>query len=242
MATVTVSSELPSPSSKSRTTRLLAVGFDGATGLFGVGAVTYLVVSLSAMRVTGWVLPIIGIWTVLVCLAALPAVAVLFFSPPRVPLSQRSALVASASWFGRAVWAGVVFALSIAIGAVAGVIASAANESGRYDGSGIVLAIQATATLVLWPALQVVVAAAYVITGIRWSLDLRAIVEEQRGDGVRKLLERRWVGPLRLSHAADGLLDLVIEYGIGGLSRFALVLTLVTVAISVAVGATSWNP
>jgi hypothetical protein len=172
---------------------------------------------------------------------AWPAIAVLYFSTPRVPLKQRSALIASASWFGRAVWAAAVFALSIVIGAVAGVVASTASGSGRADGSGLVLAIEATAALVFWPAILTVVAVAYVVVGVRWVLDLGAIVAEDGGAVVRSLLERRWTGPLRLSTRATGLLDVLIELGVAGISRIALVLTLVTVGLNVALSATSWH-
>jgi hypothetical protein len=166
---------------------------------------------------------------------------VLYFSTPRVPLKQRSALIASASWFGRAVWAAAVFAVSIVIGAVAGVVASDANESGREGGVGIGLAIEATASLVLWPSILTVVAVAYVVVGVRWVLDLGTIVAEDGGTVVRSLLERRWTGPLRLSPRADGLLNILLELGIAGISRIALVLTLVTVALNVVLAVTSFR-
>jgi hypothetical protein len=237
---VTVSDQSPEASSTTKRNRIVAIVFDGVIGLVGIGAVSCVVLGLASIQLTGWGLALLALWTVVICVAALPAVAVLFFSPPRVPLKERSALVASASWFGKAVWAGAMFALSIVIGAIAGIVASTANESASKGGDGIILAIEATASLVLWPAIQTVIVVAYVVTGIRWSIDLGAIVSEDRGNSVRRLLEERWSGPLQLSPAASGLLNLTIEYGIGGISRGALVLTLITAAGSVVSAATSW--
>jgi hypothetical protein len=214
---------------------------DGLCGLVGVGCVTYLVVGLASPVLPAWGLTVLGVWTVFVCSMALPAIAVLYYSPPRVPLKQRSALIASASWFGRAVWAAAVFALSIVIGAVAGVVASTANESGRDDGSGLGLAIEATAALVLGPAILIVVAVAYVVVGIRWVLDLGSIVAEDGGAVVRTLLERRWTGPLRLSSSASGLLNILLELGIAGISRLALAVSLVTVGSVVVIAGVNWQ-
>jgi hypothetical protein len=218
----------------------MTVVLDGLVGLSAVGIVTSLVVSLAGARVGGWPLLVLAAWTLSVSFFALPAIAVLFFSPPRISLRQRSALVASASWFGRTVWAGAVFALSIVIGSVAGVVAAEANESAHAAGDGLARAIEATASLVLWPAIQMVVAVGYVVVGTRWVVELGEIVREEHGNVARMLLERRWAGPLPRSLGATGLLNLVIEFGIGGLCRFALVLTLATVAFSVIGAVISW--
>lgn len=235
------SSEEPASAVSSESNRKVAVLLDGLCGLVGVGSVTYLVVGLASPLLPVWGLILLAAWTVFVCSMALPAIAVLYFSTPRVPLKQRSALIASASWFGRAVWAAAVFALSIVIGAVAGVVASSANASGRDGAGGLGLAIEATASLVLWPAILIVVAVAYVVVGVRWVLDLGTIVAEDGGAVVRALLERRWTGPLRLSSKAIGLLNILLELGIAGISRLALVLTLVTVGLTVVFAATSWR-
>jgi hypothetical protein len=241
MRIMTAQPELPAAAVLSRSDRITTLIFDGIGGLVGIGGVTYLVVSLASPLLAGWGLALLAAWTAVLCLMALPAIAILHFSTPRVPLKQRSALIASASWFGRAVWAAAVFAVSIVVGAVAGVVASDANESGREGGVGIGLAIEATASLVLWPSILTVVAVAYVVVGVRWVLDLGTIVAEDGGAVVRALLERRWTGPLQLSPRAAGLLNILLELGIAGISRIALVLTLVTVGLNVVLAATSFR-
>lgn len=220
--------------------RVLAIVFDGLAGLLVVAALVVLVVGLAASFAAATLSILLGIWTALVGLFSLPALAVLYLSKPRVPLRERSALVASASWFGRVLWSTAVFSLSIVIGSVAGVVASGATERGEDFGSGVGVAITTLSTMVLWPALLCVGAIAYVVMGIRWCLDLGSIVAEDGGVHVRALFEHRWTGPLSVSPKWSPLVDVLVEMGLSLISRSALVATLITVGLNFALFVWSW--
>ena len=223
------------PAMPSKSTRVLTIVFDSVFGLIVVAGITGLVVGLATGFLEPSLVVLLAVWTSLVSLLALPALAVLYFASPRVPLRERSALVASASWFGRVVWAGVVFAFAIVIGSVAGVVASRAESGG-----GLPSVVAVLSSIVLWPTVLCVVAVTYIFMAIRWCLDIGSIVAQDGGASVRGLLERHWTGPIAASRWMT-LVDLLIEFGVAGVSRAALVLTLITVGLNVALLIASWN-
>jgi len=214
--------------------------FDIIGGFVAVAGIAVLAVTLASSFLPSSLVVLVAIWTTMVALLALPALAMLFFSPPRVPLRERSALMASASWFGRAVWSGAVFALSIGIGSVAGVVASKASEGGEDFSSGLSLALNAVGGLVFLPALLAVVSGAFITMGARWNSDLGAIVAEDGGASLRLLVERRWTGTMERSPRRDDIFGLAVEVGVGGVSRGALVLTLITVGVVAAAMVADW--
>jgi hypothetical protein len=133
------------------------------------------------------------------------------------------------------IWSGAVFALAIVIGSVAGVVASRAESGG-----GLTSAVAVLSSLVLWPTVFCVVAIAYIVMAVRWCLDLGSIVAQDGGVSVRGLLERRWTGPI-VAPRRVVLIHLLIEFGVAGVSRVALILTLITVGLNVALLIASWN-
>jgi len=226
IAAVTNFSEVTEPAPSIKHNRVVTIVFDGVLGLLAVAGITVLVVGLASTFLASSLLVVLGVWTALVSAVALPALAVLYLTPPRVPLKERSALVATASWFGRVAWASVVFALAIVLGSIAGVVASKTEAS---DGLSSTIAI--LFYTVFWPTVFCVVAITFVIVAIRWCLDLGRIVAEGGGARVRDLLETRWTGPFPSRWV--GLIQLLVGFGVAGVSRVALILTLITVAWNV---------
>ncbi|TQO20994.1 hypothetical protein FB472_2655 [Rhodoglobus vestalii] len=218
----------------SKRTRVFNVVSDGITGLLVVIIIFALVVGFS-IDVLGTPFAVgFGIWAAVCGLVSFPALAVLALSKPRIPLRERSALAASASWFARVVFSAFVFALSIVLGSVAGVVASNASNGGEDLESGLGLAFSVLGTAVLFPTVLAAAAFAFLVMGTRWCWDLGSIVTEGRGGHVRALVERRWTGPLSMSPRLHTLVDLFIEGGFLDVSRVGLVFTLITVALSVA--------
>lgn len=213
--------------------------FDVVTALVVVGASVTIVVGIAAPWISSLLATILGIWTGAMTLLALPALFVLHASPPRVRLSQRSALFASASWFARSVWAGSVFALSIVLGAVAGIVASRVSDSEHNLGTALTESIAGVAQLTLWPIVLTVAAVAYVVMGARWMLDLGRIVEEGGALKVLMTLEERWFGPKELSIEAIRLRRAGSLFVVSFAGRVALFLVLVTVAATVALAASA---
>ena len=179
----------------------------------------------------------LGIWTGLMMVGAVPALVVLYVSPPRVPLSKRSALFASATWFGRAVGAAAVFSLSIVLGSVAGVIASRVSETDHHLGAAVSASIAALVQLALWPIVLSVAAFAYLATGIRWLLDLGRIVDEGGARMILMSLEARWFGPREVSPRGRAIRDAVSVATVSIFGRIALSLAMLTVVVTVAVAA-----
>jgi hypothetical protein len=215
-------SDSPPSTSRSVAARILS---DCVSGLFAVAALVFTVVGLLERLVPiGWVVAL-AVWTAVIGVGALPALGMLLVAPPRVPLRERSALVASASWFGRAIWASGLFGLSVVIGAIAGVVAAKAVES--TPGFDLTDVLGQLAILVLWPSVLLVAAIAYVILG-------GAIIADDHGTAVRALLEKRWRVPLASWQKYQQLVDLILELSLGFFSRGALILTMVTV------GAVAW--
>lgn len=173
----------------------------------------------------------------MVTVLAVPAVVVLYPSPPRAPLSQRSALFASASWFGRAVWAGAVFALSIVLGAVVGVVSSRISETQHDLGRALTDSIVGVAQLALWPIVLTVAAAAYLIMGIRWLSDLGRIVDEGGARTVVMSLEARSFAPREVSSDSGDVRDAITVLAVSLLGRVALSLAMLTVALTIAFAA-----
>ena len=227
--------ETTPPISRAAALRILS---DCASGLVAVAAIVITVTGLLDRLVpTGWVVGL-GIWTAVVGTGALPALGLLLVAPPRIPLRERSALFASASWFGRAVWASALFSLSIIIGAIAGVLASQAVEiAPEFD---LQKTIEHLAMLVLWPTVLLVTAIAYVIMGIRWLRDLGAIIADDHGSAARMLLEKRWGVSLGTTLRHKGLVDGILELSVGLLSRVALFLTMATVGAIASAYVASW--
>jgi hypothetical protein len=196
-----------------------------------------IVVVTTSPWVPGALTFVLGLWTFLVSVLAVPAVVVLHNSPPRIPISQRSALIASASWFWRSVWAGAVFALSIVLGAVAGVVSSRISEHEHDLGSALGESITGVAQFALWPIVLTVAAVAYVVMGARWLFDLGRIVDDGGARTVAAAFERRWFGEgvhsPDLSKVRDGVTTLVVSV----VGRVALLLTMVTVGAAVAFAA-----
>jgi hypothetical protein len=159
----------------------------------------------------------------------MPALAILYAATPRTPLSQRSALFASASWFGKAVWSGVVFVLSVVIGSVTGIVASRASEAESDMAMAIQLAFGATSQFVVWPVLATVVAIAYGVMGVRWFLDAGWLAEGGHAGQAVAWLERRWF-PTR--QAADVRSPLLLVELLLRIGQFALAATLLTVGLS----------
>jgi hypothetical protein len=226
--------------SASKRTRILTIVGDAITGLFVAATIVVLVVQLAAFFLDGPALAWLGIWAGLVSLLSLPALAVLHLSKPRVPLEDRSALVASASWFGRILWSAFVFSASIVIGSVAGIVASTATQQGDEMGADVSNVIVSLSSTILWPIVLGIGAVAYIVMGIRWSLDLGSIVAEGRGTVVRALLENRWTGPLPMSSTWSSLVDTLIEVGLTFVSRIALILTLITIGLNFGLAVWNW--
>ena len=208
---------------------------DGFQGALVVGAITAIVVAVAAPVAPQPLLFLLGFWTVGIALVALPALVVLHLSPPRAPLSQRSALFASAKWFGRTVWAGMVFAVSIVLGTVAGVAASRISDAEQDLGVALEAVLTTTAQIALWPILAAVAAVAYVVMGVRWVLDLGAISDNGGAHQVWAMLELRWFGPKSLnanhSRLRQGLAWITASF----VGRVGLILTLVTIGLVVAI-------
>lgn len=212
--------------------------YDCVAGLFAAGLVVFVVVSMASVSVPVPGVVILAVWVSIISIAALPALGVLLISPPRVPLRERSALVASASWFGKAIWASLVFALSIVIGSIAGVVAAKASEN--PGGTDVNQTIGALSGLVLWPVVLAVAGVAYVVMGLRWLVDLGAIVDDQQGRAVRALLEARWRTTLATTPKHEPLVDVILEFSLGLLGRLALALMLLTVGVTTATYVASW--
>lgn len=211
--------------------RLWAVSLDALTGLVIVAAVTSVAVAVATPVAPTWATVVLGVWTAIATIWALPAIVVLFFSPPPRPLKERSALFASAAWFGRTLWASVVFALSILFGTLAGVTASRSSDSGGDFGA----ILSATAQLAVWPVVAAVAAVAYLVMSVRWFLDLGTILRDGTADRIWADLELRWLGtsyrPGWYVRSRPHLPGAVV----GGLGRFGLGLTVVTLGVNVAV-------
>ncbi|MDJ0333928.1 hypothetical protein QMG83_01695 [Salinibacterium sp. G-O1] len=112
---------------------------------------------------------------VLLIFLAWPGFLFLYRSPPPTPIAQRSALFGPLHWFFRAVWAAAVFGISIVLGTFAGTVATEASaqvvdESKRFQAIWDTLAAVALA-----PVIGGVAAVTFVILGLRWRNDLRAI-------------------------------------------------------------------
>lgn len=209
--------------------RRVTLVLDAVMVLFAATALGALVAELIATATQTPLVIATGLWTGVVAILASPAVLVLHLSPPRVPLAQRSALFASASWFIRAVGAGTVFALSIVLGAVAGVVASRVSDPQPSLGAALTVAFGATAQVALWPILAAVASIAYVVMGIRWLVDLGAIVEAGGGTAAWTQLTKRW----GLTPGQRGEFWVYVFVAVMG--RIALFLTLVTVAVAVGI-------
>lgn len=217
---------------ESRRLNRVRIASDILSALLVVAVITMLVLALVGPVLSDLAVILFGIWAFIVSLFALPALFVLHIAPPRVPLRERSALLASVSWFGRAAWAGVVFALAIVMGALAGVVASETSNASADAAKGLELSLQILGPMVLWPTIVMVAAVAYIVMAIRWLFDLGAIISEDGGRAVRALLEERWRGQFSRALKWATLFGLILEFGVGFISRAALALTLVTVAIA----------
>lgn len=209
--------------------------FDLVQAAFIVGMITALVVMTAALITAGTLLVILGIWTAVISIWSLPALVVLYRSPPRVPLSQRSALVASAKWFGNAIWAAVVFVLSIALGTIAGILASTVADNETDVGTALNSALAVTAQVVLGPVLATVAAIAYLITGVRWLRDLEVISDEGGAEKVWIDMEHRWFGPAEQSGSGGGGRALIVWFAGNVTGRVGLILTLVTIFLNIAI-------
>lgn len=220
-------------------TRLLTIVSDVITGLFVAAMIVVLVVQLADSFLDGAALAWLGIWVGLLSLLSLPALAILHLSIPRVPLKERSALVASASWFGRVLWSAFVFSASILIGSIAGVIASSRIQLGNKLGTDLDSVIMTLSSTILWPIVLGIGAVAYIVMGVRWCWDLGSIVADGSGTVVRAMLEDRWTGPLAKSSTWSSVVDFLIEVGLTIVSRIALILTLITIGLSF--GLALWN-
>lgn len=215
--------------------RVALMILDGLLGLLLITAITGAVVTVAAPVAPQPLLVVLGIWTVGTSLLAMPALIVLHMSPPRVPLSQRSALFSSAKWFGRTVWAAAVFALSSVLGAVTGVVASRVSESERDLGGAIGASLEMTAQIALWPILAGVITVAYVVMSVRWMLDLGAIADSGGAHDVWKTLERRWFRPTSASAPRARLWSGLSWIAASVVGRIGLSLTLITVGLDVAI-------
>ena len=222
---------------RTRPARVLAVIFDILQCLILVAVPVAIVVVTTSPWVPGALIFVLGLWTFLVSVLAVPAVVVLHNSPPRIPISQRSALVASASWFGRSVWAGAVFALSIVLGAVAGVVSSRISEHEHDLGSALGKSITGVAQLALWPIVLTVAAIAYVVMGARWLFDLGSIVDGGGARTVATAFERQWFGERAQSPDSSQVRDGVTTLVVSVVGRVALLLTMLTVGAAVAFAA-----
>jgi hypothetical protein len=215
--------------------RVALMILDVLQGLVLVAAITAAVVTVATPITPQPLLIILGIWTAGTSIWAMPALTVLHMSPPRVPLSQRSALFSSAKWFGRTVWAAAVFALSIVLGAVSGVVASRVSESERDLSDALGASLETTAQIALWPILAGVISIAYVVMSIRWLLDLGAIADSGGAHDVWQSLERRWFGHTSPSAARARLGPGLTWFAASVVGRVGLSLTLVTVGLVIAI-------
>lgn len=211
--------------------RLWAVSLDALTGIVIVAAATSVAVAVATPVAPTWASIVLGVWTAIATIWALPAIVVLHLSPPPVPLKERSALFSSAAWFGRTLWAGIVFALSILFGTLAGVAASRSSDSGGDFGA----ILSATAQLAVWPVLAAVAAVAYVVMGVRWFLDLGTILRDGTADRIWADLELRWLGTSHRPAWYVRIRPHLLGFVIGGLGRFGLGLTVVTLGVNVVV-------
>lgn len=212
--------------------RVFTLVFDLLLAAFIVGATTA-TVSVAVATSTPQPCPVIfGVLTAVFALAAFPAFTILALSPPRPPLAQRSALLSSAVWFGRTVWSGAVFAASLVIGAVVGIAAARVSENEENLTTAFGAALAASSQLVLWPILLAVAIFAYAAMGIRWIVDLGAVVRS--GDAIVAWLqvERRWLPPAKTVEPAwrDTIIDVIVFAG-----RVAIAFLLITVALAASV-------
>lgn len=208
---------------------------DGFQGVLVVGATTAVVVMVAEPVAPPPALFLLGFWTIGVALLALPALVVLHATPPPVPLSQRSALFASAKWFGRTVWAGMVFAVSIVIGTVAGVAASRTSDAEQDFGKALGAVITTTSQIALWPIVAAVAAVAYAVMGIKWILDLGAISDNGGAHQVWATLELRWFGPKSLNANHLRLRQGLAWIAASLVGRVGLILTLLTLGLAAAI-------
>lgn len=215
--------------------RVALMILDGLLGFVLVAAIAAAVVTVAAPVAPQPLLVVLGIWTVGTSILAMPALTVLHLSPPRVPLSQRSALFSSAKWFGRTVWAAAIFALSIVLGAVTGVVASRVSEAERDLGDALGASFATTAEIALWPIMASVIAIAYVVMSVRWILDLGAIADSGGAHDVWRMLERRWFGQSSQSAARARLGSGLSWIAASVVGRVGLSLTLITVGLDVAI-------
>ena len=214
---------------------LLLLLMDVVFGILIIGTVVAFVVAIPATVASGPVLIVLGIWTALVTIWAVPGLVVLYLSPPVTPLRERSALIASATWFGRSLWSGVVFVASILLGTVTGLVASRIGDSESNLGSAMGSVFGTMAQLALWPFLATVAGVAFVIMGIRWLVDLRVISERGGAHEVLLGLQRRWFGAEN-SSASDSRVGATLSFLAASLvGRVGLVLLLLTVLLDVVI-------
>jgi hypothetical protein len=215
--------------------RIFVLVADVVLGLALIAMIVIAVVSVPSLVAPQGVLVVLAIWTAAISLMAMPALIVLYLSPPRVSLRERSALIASASWFGRSIWAGAVFAGSIVLGAVSGVVAARVSDSEQDLGVALGSVIAATTQIALWPTIGAVASVAFVVMGMRWVIDLSAISDEGGAHQIWGVLERRWLGAVDTSARRVKLTRGLSWLAASLVGRLGLILLLVTISLDVAI-------
>jgi hypothetical protein len=115
--------------SRATVTRVVQIVLDAIVTLGAFAIAIFFAVWLFSVTLPPPIVVILSIFATLAIIAVTPGLVVLYVSPPRIPLRERSALVASATGFIRSAWSAVVFALAIVIGSVAGALASKSLET-----------------------------------------------------------------------------------------------------------------
>jgi hypothetical protein len=214
--------------------RAVTVAGDLTLGAGFVAVSIVLVIELGNMWLPAGVVIALGIWAGLVALLALPAVALLCTSPPRLPLSQRNALFSSAVWFGRTVWAGAVFAFSIVLGSTTGIVASRISDTQHNLGTALGESFVAVSQIALWPVLLLVAMVGYIVMGVRWLRDVGHLVETGKAAEMGDTVETRWFAPRGQSPEHTRRRAMLMTVLASFVGRIGLFLTLVTVGLSVA--------
>jgi hypothetical protein len=203
-------------------TRVVQIVLDVAATLGAIVIGVFVAVELLSVTLTAPAVVGLSIFATIAMIAVAPGLVVLYVSAPRRPLRERSALVASATWFIRAAWSAVVFALAIVIGSVAGALASKSLESASDLSAGVQQAWNGLLETAFGPIVLTVTGVTFVVMVLRWGFDLRTIVRDGDALAAVKMFEQRWTGNVRESDAAQWWRNLITSVLIKRVSLIAL--------------------
>jgi hypothetical protein len=154
--------------SNATVSRVVQIVFDaiGTLGAFAIAV--YVTVSLLSVTLPPPIVVGLSIFATLAMLTVAPGLVVLYVSPPRRPLRERSALVASATWFIRSAWSAVVFALAIVIGSMAGALASKSLENAPDLSTGVQQTWNGLFATAFGPIVLTVTTITFLVMALRW--------------------------------------------------------------------------